>query len=139
MLVALVNREEGVVSYVDRHRIMAALEADGEEDEVEERLQWNLDLWQADQAEQPCKSFEKTLEAIADDPDAAHVGTLIYSRVPTSKGDKGECTVVDEKRKALAEEFAEKYPEAAKTKAVPKDFEGKKKKKKRRKRFRLFD
>ena len=119
--------------------IIAALEADGDDDDIDRRLQRNLDLWQADTTEEPCKLFETTLVAIADDPHEAYVGTLIHSRVPVPKGDNGECLVVEEKRKALAEEFAKKFPEAAKSKSVPKDFEGKKKTKKRRKRFRLFD
>ena len=139
ILLGLVNREEGVLSYMDRHRVISTLASEGDDGDVDRALNLNLDLWQAESTQSPCKDFETALEAVAEDPDEAHVGTLHYVRAPKAADDKERCAAVEDKRAALAEEFAEKYPEAAKNLTVPKDFEAKAKtRKKRRRRFKLF-
>jgi serine/threonine protein kinase len=160
-LVELVNRDERVLPWVDRHRVLQALDDHREHAaRVDQPLNRNIDLWQAWQTAHPCKNYGAALDSISANPHPSHFGSLYYTRAPkpakpsknsddeTSKeGDAGEkeaasaCEGLEERRESLISEFAEKFPEAEKAKTLPKQFEAqaKKRKKKGRRRFRLFD
>lgn len=149
LLLELVNRREEVLSYKDRHRIIATLEDDDEASSaVDAVLNRTLDLWQASESGDPCQTYEDALDEIEDEPNPYYVGSLLRSRPPAgtkegseaaSKSGKGtvvSCPELETRRKELADEMSLRYPDAAKARDVPEDF--KRVRSKKKKKFRLF-
>jgi tetratricopeptide (TPR) repeat protein len=134
-LVELVNRDDDVLSYEDRQRVLASLDAHPDQAaNVDRRLNLALDLWQAGKTAHGCRVYAKTLDAIEADPHAFYVGSLHKSRAPKPSGPetKTDCEGLNTRRVKLAIELSGKFPEADKAREVPAAFAGKKTKRGRK-------
>lgn len=88
-LLGWLNTQSGPLPYPTRHRIIEHLEAGGRSEDINRPLQRALDLWQAPSVDQPCKAFQRALEAATQQPDSYLLGTLNAVSVPSSPATEG--------------------------------------------------
>jgi hypothetical protein len=124
-LVEQLNREQGALPVARRHGIIAELEGDPKSAKlIDRKLQNVLDLRQAQNAPEPCRTFDRALERMVASPDPQYLGPTHSAEVPRPAPDASDdeiatCAVLDERLERVRQAMVQRYGSPPLREATP--------------------
>lgn len=126
-LLERVNDDARPVDYADRHRALRTIEDADRDSEINVELNLVLNLWQASEAQDRCKTFAGALDEIEREPAAYYLGSLDRVRAPK------KCAGLDTRRIEVRDALAAQFVIDEADWVVPAGYANKKKRGGRRK------